>query len=134
MSYNTDSYMLVGMRYTDNDLTNRAVEWSKLNHNGFAATYEKQLQVVDIMPKYKPDLDASQSQSIANFKEHLEEQGVIFVSEHRGFDYMGYAVTPIVDINDDALAEFCHIVKERAERLAEIIGETGSLISVHNYS
>lgn len=134
MSYETTSYMLVGMRYVEEDLVESAVEWSKSNHAGFADAYEKQLQVANIMPKYQADLDALQEQATDNFKDYLGEQGMVIIREHRGFDYIGYPVSTTVGIDDDVLAEFCLTVKEKNKSLTELLGKTGKLMSAHNYS
>lgn len=134
MSYNTDSYMLVGFPYEDKNLIERSVEWCKENLKGFKEEYKKQVEVVELMPRYKSDLKKFEENALNAFYDHLGNKNIVRIKEHCGLSYIGFPVSSSISINDKVLEEFCQTVKQKSDELYELLGKKGCLISTHDYS
>lgn len=134
MSYQAESYMLVGFPYEARSFIERAVEWCKEDDGSFKEEYEKQARVADLMPKYQPDLESLNQQALEVFYEYLEDKDIVRIEEHRGRNYIGFSLITTVSTDDESLAQFCKTVKERSEELYGLLGKKGVLLSAHNYS
>lgn len=134
MSYQAESYMLIGFPYEDRNFIEKSVEWCKSNINGFKEEYEKQVQVVELMPQYKSDLEKLNRQALEAFYDYLDDKDIVRIEEHRGLSYIGFPVVSSVSINDEVLEQFCQTVKQKSAELYELLGKKGCLISTHNYS
>lgn len=134
MSYEATSYMLVGFKYQYDDFKDMAIEWLKSTNANFKDSHKKQLEVVKIMPSYQKDLDSLNQQALEEFYEHLDEQNVLRVSEQHGWDYIGFSVDAVVEVDDNSLSEFCKTVQAKSAQLYNLLGKKGSLMSVHDYN
>lgn len=134
MSYYAESYMLVGFKYKYDEFKDMAVNWFKETNASFKEQYEKQLKVVGIMPQYQSDLDSLNDQALDEFYGDLHEQGIVRISEHHGFDYIGFPVDCTVNVDAESLNQFCQDVQNKSAELYKIFGNKGTLISAHDYS
>lgn len=134
MSYQAESYMLVGFPYEDRNFVERAVEWCKADDCGFQEEYEKQVRVTELMPKYQSDLESLDQQALEAFYGYLEGRDIVRIEEHRGLNYIGFSLINTVSTDDESLTQFCKTVKEKSEELYELLGKKGVLLSVHHYS
>lgn len=134
MSYQAESYMLIGFPYEDRNFIEKAVEWCKRNINYFKEEYEKQVQVVELMPNYQSDLDKLNQQALDAFYDYLDDKNIVRIEEHRGLSYIGFPVASSVSVDDKVLEEFCKTVKQKSAELYELLGKKGALLAAHNYS
>ena len=134
MSYQAESYMLVGFPYEDRNFIERAVEWCKEDDCDFTEEHERQARVVELLPKYQSDLDNLNQQALEAFYEYLEGKGIVRIEEHRGFNYIGFSLINTVSTDADALTQFCKTVQEKSAELYELLGKKGMLMSAHDYS
>lgn len=134
MSYQAESYMLVGFPYEDRSFIERAVEWCKEDDDCFKEEYECQVRVVELLPKYQSDLDSINQQALEAFYEYLDGKDIVRIQEHHGLNYIGFSLVQTVSTDTDALIQFCKTVQEKSAELYELLGKKGCLISAHDYS
>lgn len=134
MSYQAESYMLVGFPYEERNFIDRAVEWCKEDDCSFKEEYENQARVAELMPKYQVDLEKLNQHALEVFYGYLEGKDMVRIEEHRGFNYIGFPVASSVSTDEESLTQFCKTVQEKSEELYELLGKKGCLLSAHDYS